>query len=233
MANGNNIHDEVKEQRKKLKDLSFSGKIEYILNYYKIPIIAVILAVLFAGSLTYSIIRNNYDTVCFIAVLDGRITGYDDDTDVLSTGLTDYLGIDGKKEQVDLSYTFSLQEKEMDQEAYVSANKLYTYASTSSLDGYLSEKEYIDYFCTDKNIFFWDLRDLFSTEELETLSDYIIYYTNSSGESFPIAVDISNAPVIKDSDLNMKQPCYGIISTSKYYENAANFIRFVFNMEKP
>lgn len=233
MANGNNIHDEGKEQRKKLKDLSFSGKIEYILNYYKIPIIAVILAVLFAGSLTYSIIRNNYDTVCFIAVLDGRITGYDDDTDVLSTGLTDYLGIDGKKEQVDLSYTFSLQEKEMDQEAYVSANKLYTYASTSSLDGYLSEKEYIDYFCTDKNIFFWDLRDLFSTEELETLSDYIIYYTNSSGESFPIAVDISEAPVIKDSDLNMKQPCYGIVSTSKYSENAANFIRFVFNMEKP
>ena len=233
MANGNNIHDEVKEQRKKLKDLSFSGKIEYILNYYKIPIRAVILAVLFAGSLTYSIIRNNYDTVCFIAVLDGRITGYDDDTDVLSTGLTDYLGIDGKKEQVDLSYTFSLQEKEMDQEAYVSANKLYTYASTSSLDGYLSEKEYIDYFCTDKNIFFWDLRDLFSTEELETLSDYIIYYTNSSGESFPIAVDISEAPVIKDSDLNMKQPCYGIVSTSKYSENAANFIRFVFNMEKP
>ncbi len=233
MANGNNLHDEGKEQRKKLKDLSFSGKIEYILNYYKIPIIAVILAVLFAGSLTYSIIRNNYDTVCFIAVLDGRITGYDDDTDVLSTGLTDYLGIDGKKEQVDLSYTFSLQEKEMDQEAYVSANKLYTYASTSSLDGYLSEKEYIDYFCTDKNIFFWDLRDLFSTEELETLSDYIIYYTNSSGESFPIAVDISEAPVIKDSDLNMKQPCYGIVSTSKYSENAANFIRFVFNMEKP
>ena len=132
-----------------------------------------------------------------------------------------------------MSYTFSLQEKEMDQEAYVSANKLYTYASTSSLDGYLSEKEYIDYFCTDKNIFFWDLRDLFSTEELETLSDYIIYYTNSSGESFPIAVDISEAPVIKDSDLNMKQPCYGIVSTSKYSENAANFIRFVFNMEKP
>lgn len=73
----------------------------------------------------------------------------------------------------------------------------------------------------------------FSTEELETLSDYIIYYTNSSGESFPIAVDISEAPVIKDSDLNMKQPCYGIVSTSKYSENAANFIRFVFNMEKP
>ena len=139
----------------------------------------------------------------------------------------------GKKEQVDISYTFSLVEKEMDQEAAVTANRIYTYASTNTLDGYLSEKEYIDYFCTDRNIFFWDLRDLFSTEELNELSNYIIYYTNSSGESFPIAVDISEAPVIKGSDLNMKQPCYGIISTSKYSENAANFIRFVFNMEKP
>ena len=27
MAKGNNIHDEIKEQRKKLKDLSFSDKI--------------------------------------------------------------------------------------------------------------------------------------------------------------------------------------------------------------
>ena len=171
MAKGNNIHDEVKEQRKKLKELTFSGKIEYIWSYYKIPIIGILLAILFAGSLTYSIIRNNYDTVCFIAVLDGRITGYDDDTDALTTGLTDYLGIDGKKEQVDISYTFSLVEKEMDQEAAVTANRIYTYASTNTLDGYLSEKEYIDYFCTDRNIFFWDLRDLFSTEELNELSN--------------------------------------------------------------
>ena len=233
MAKGNNIHDEVKEQRKKLKELTFSGKVQYIWEYYRVPIISVILAVLFAGSLIYSIIRNNYDTVCFIAVLDGKMTGYQDDTDILSTGFTEYLGIDGKKEQVDLSYTFSLEEKEMDQEAAVSANKIYTYASTGSLDGYLSEREYIDYFCTDRNIFFTDLRDIFSAEELDTLKNNIVYFTNTAGETYPIAVDISEAPVVKESDLNMKQPCYRIVSTSKYQENSANFIRFVFNMEKP
>lgn len=46
MAKGNNIHDEVKEQRKKLKELTFSGKIEYIWSYYKIPIIGILLAIL-------------------------------------------------------------------------------------------------------------------------------------------------------------------------------------------
>ena len=46
MAKGNNIHDEVKEQRKKLKELTFSGKVQYIWEYYRVPIISVILAVL-------------------------------------------------------------------------------------------------------------------------------------------------------------------------------------------
>ena len=227
MAKGNNIHDEIKEQRKKLKDLSFSDKIKYIWSYYWIPIVGVVLAVIFAVSLISSIVKNNYDTVCFVAVLDGKMTGYD----ILTTGLTDYLGIDGKKEQVDFSYTFSLKEVAMDQEAYVSATKLYTYASTGSLDGYLSEREYIDYFCTDKDIFFCDLRDIFSDDELEQLDDYIVYFTNTAGETYPIAVDISEAPVIKDSDLNMKDPCYGVVSSSKYQTNAADFIRYVFNMK--
>jgi hypothetical protein len=231
MAKGNNIHDEIKEQRKKLKDLSFSDKIKYIWSYYWIPIVGVILAVIFAVSLISSIIKNNYDTVCFVAVLDGKMTGYENDTDILTTGLTDYLGIDGKKEQVDFSYTFSLKEVAMDEEAFVSANKLYTYASTGSLDGYLSEREYIDYFCTDKDIFFCDLRDIFSDDELEQLDDYIMYFTNTAGETYPIAVDISEAPVIKDSDLNMKDPCYGVVSSSKYKTNAADFIRYVFNMK--
>ena len=51
MAKGNNIHDEIKEQRKKLKDLSFSDKIKYIWSYYWIPIVGVVLAVIFAVSL--------------------------------------------------------------------------------------------------------------------------------------------------------------------------------------
>ena len=57
MAKGNNIHDEIKEQRKKLKDLSFSDKIKYIWSYYWIPIVGVILAVIFAVSLVSSKLR--------------------------------------------------------------------------------------------------------------------------------------------------------------------------------
>ena len=178
-----------------------------------------------------AIISNNYNTSLYVSYVNCISVDLRDDTRILDNSLTEWLGIDGKKEQVDFSYTFSLKEVAMDQEAYVSANKLYTYASTGSLDGYLSEREYIDYFCTDKDIFFCDLRDIFSDEELEQLDDYIVYFTNTAGETYPIAVDITEAPIIKDSDLNMKDPCYGVVSSSKYQTNAADFIRYIFNMK--
>ena len=78
---------------------------------------------------------------------------------------------------------------------------------------------------------FDEILRIFSDEELEQLDDYIVYFTNTAGETYPIAVDITEAPVIKDSDLNMKDPCYGVVSSSKYQTNAADFIRYVFNMK--
>ena len=50
-----------------------SDKIKYIWSYYWIPIVGVVLAVIFAVSLISSIVKNNYDTVCFVAVLDGNM----------------------------------------------------------------------------------------------------------------------------------------------------------------
>ena len=42
MAEGNYIKDEIKEQRKKFSTLTFTGRLQYIWEYYRIPIAAVI-----------------------------------------------------------------------------------------------------------------------------------------------------------------------------------------------
>ena len=84
----------------------------------------------------------------------------------------------------------------------------------------------------DTSCFFYDLRELFSTEELEQLSDYIIYHTHNDGETIPVAVDISKAPEVTKTNLTMDQPCYGIVQSASHPENAADFIRYVFGMNK-
>ena len=84
MAEGNSIKDEVKEQRKKFLTLTFTGKLQYIWEYYRIPIAAVIAVVLVVLSFINAYRRNNYEGVCDIAVCDGKITGYDTDDDLLT-----------------------------------------------------------------------------------------------------------------------------------------------------
>lgn len=51
MAQGNSINDEIKEQKKKFKELSFTEKLQYIWEYYRLIIAAVIAVILIAASL--------------------------------------------------------------------------------------------------------------------------------------------------------------------------------------
>lgn len=161
MAEGNSIKDEVKEQRKKFLTLTFTGKLQYIWEYYRIPIAAVIAVVLVVLSFINAYRRNDYETLCDIAVCDGKITGYDTDDDLLTTGFTNYLGIDGKKQRVHIDYSYTLEEKLFDQDPQISNEKIYVLSQTNNLDGYMSEYEKIDHFCFDTSCFFYDLTELF------------------------------------------------------------------------
>ncbi|MDD3238948.1 MAG: hypothetical protein PHW47_02450 [Lachnospira sp.] len=231
MAEGNSIRDEIKEEKKKFKTLSFFAKIQYIWQYYKFYILAVILVVVAVGAFINSYIRTNYDKVCYIAVAEGTIANHADDQDVLSVDFTEYLGIDNKNERIDIDYSYSIVGDALDQtNTNIDINKIYTLASTSNLDGYLTERDYIDMFSNSKETFLYDLRELLTTEELDKLADQLVYFTDGDGNSIPFAVDISTAPVIKASGLQMNDPCYGIPVTTKYADNATAFIRYVFEL---
>lgn len=230
MAVGNGIRDEIKEQRQNLKNMTKKEKAAYIWEYYRLPIVGSLLAIIFVVSLVVSIVRNNYDTVCYIAVADGHISDGTKDLDVLTKGMTEYLGVDGKKKRVDFDYTYTLREKELDQDAAISSDKLLTLAYAGDLDGFICEREFVDYFGKDTGDFYCDLNTVFDEEEMEFLKDNLIYCRTEKGQYVPFAVKIKDAPVIKDSDLSLDNPCYGICSTSKYKSNAADFIRYIFKM---
>ena len=59
MAKGHAINDEIKEQKKKFKVLSLSEKFQYIWEYYRLIIAAVIAVILVIASFIHAYIRNN------------------------------------------------------------------------------------------------------------------------------------------------------------------------------
>ena len=144
-----------KEQQTSFKELSFSDKIRYIFGYYKYYMLAAVIIIAAAGYTIYSFVQNNYDIKCNIVVVDGKITGYDTYSDDITKNFTRYIGLDGKKERVELDCHYSLTIKPLDQEANISQNKIYILASVGSIDGYMANRDYIDYFSTDAETFLY------------------------------------------------------------------------------
>jgi hypothetical protein len=220
----------AKEQITPFKDLKFFAKIAYIWEYYKYYMIAFVLIVITILSFVKAYKRNNYETDFSMAIIDGRITDYDNNSDAITTGFTHYLGIDGIKHRVICDYNYSLKQQAFDQEQAITQDKIYTLASTGNLDGYMSEKEEIDHFSSDDEPFLMDLREILSLQELDKIQDSILYYTYEDGRTIPFAVDLTNTKIKTKTDLTMKNPCYGVVVTAPNQDNAVAFIRYAFDL---
>ena len=160
-----------------------------------------------------------------------KITGYDTYSDDITKNFTRYIGLDGKKERVELDCHYSLTIKPLDQEANISQNKIYILASVGSIDGYMANRDYIDYFSTDAETFLYDLTEILTDDELAKIGEEnIIYYTTADKTRIPIAVDLTNTKVKTDTDLTLESPCYGVVVSAKNPENAIAFIRYAFDL---
>ncbi len=232
-ADSKTKHKMPKEQMTPFKDLTLRQKIGHIFYYYKYYMLAAVIAAATAASLVYSYQQNNYDTVCSIAVINGKMSGQSENKDAITTGFTEYLGINGKSERVECDYHYTLNTQfssPLDEEGNASIAKIYTLASTHSLDGIIMPRENITFFSTDIEPFFTDLRTILSEDELSAIEEHIVCYTMTDGTQIPIAVDLSGTKIKTQTDFTMQVPCYGVVVTAPNPDEAAAFIRYAFGL---
>lgn len=232
MAEGNSIKDEIKAENKKMKNMSFFQKCQHIWIYYRFRIIVSLIVIVSLVAVVVTLYRNNYERSFFCVIVDGELEGSYDRTDYLTTHFTEYLGIDGKSQRVifDNNYTFKING--ISDTALYDIETLITRAGGQTIDGFISEYKYALILNSDEGFFLEDLRECFTEEELEELEDYLIYYTDKNGNKTPLSIDISSTKFITEAHVGMERPCFGIVSSSLQKENAANFVRFLFDMEK-
>jgi len=224
------LHDEIKAQNKKLKDMTWAQKREYIWEYYKIHIIGTIIIIAAIICFILMFMRNNYEAVFTTIVVDGNMTGFSDNKDKLTQEFTQYLGVDGKSKRVIFDNNNSLIQQTGDEDSYYSTQKIVSMATAKSIDGYLSEYDYVTFYSQDDSLFLTDLSELLTADELSKLSNYLVYFTATDGTKTPIAVDLTSTHVKTETDLTMKRPCYGVVSTSTHKDNAVKFIKYAFGL---
>lgn len=231
MVDGKTVKQDIAEEKERLSKMTYKQKKEHIWTYYKIPIIATILIVAGIIGTILMIKANDYENVFYVAIVDGKLTKDANGNDPLSLGFQEYLGIDGKEQrlQFDNNYTLTYTTA-LDQDPYLSAQKLQARMAAGNTDGFLADYSIINGFSTGADSSLMDLQELLSPEEFEKVKDRIIYFTMDDGTRIPNAIDMKDSKLTNELGLRMEHPCFGIVVSSSYSDNGAKFIRYIFDL---
>ena len=140
--------ERLHEEAAKLKEMSFRDKFWYIWEYYKFPIIGVVIAVFLVGSIGGAMYNNRFDTALSCAVLNSR---YDSEAltvdQYFNEGFRAFIGLDeNTKIDVDYSMSPSFDESAMNEYSYAELAKLTAMISSKGLDVMIGRPDVIDHY---------------------------------------------------------------------------------------
>lgn len=203
------------------------AKAEYIWEYYKYPIIGVIVGIVFIVSMVVTIYKNSAPVYLNGDYINVMVNTFSDtyDEDYLNKALLyDYLGMPEDTRTRTL-YTDSLTLMPEDTSGDYASDNYNTY---NMLTVHLAGHE-TDYFLLTENVVDYiqmqfeclvDLREFLTEEELEQYEDRLCY----TSDGIPVGFDISDTQFVTDMNLVATDRIY--LSWIVYSENQENFRPF-------
>lgn len=213
--------EKLKEERKKLKSLTFPKKLEYIWDYYK-PQMAGILIILALIGMVVQIVQNKQIVTELSAAV---INAQAEEGSILRLhdGFVEYAGLGGSKQEVILDGGYQIHPESMDQMTMASETKIMAAVSASSLDVMLMDEEAFDFYA--KTDMFLDLQSLFSEEEYKSLSSNMIL-SGEDGTGKAWGLDVSESRklegVFKDKPVILAVP-----SNANNTKNIQKFVQYL------
>lgn len=234
-------------EREKLKNLHGLQKIQYIWDYYKLPLVMLCIIVYIIGYSFYGHFTHK-DVVLYSALVN--ISASESLTTQLNTGFLDYLEEDTTKKTMQLYTGLYLTDDESNpyhEYTYASRMKILAAIDGEQLDIVLMNKEAFDAF--SQNGYLCDLEKLFLDTDAalyQKLKPYLVMNTvilednsidlqldssisyQAVTEERPIGLDISQAALI--SKAKFDDTVYlGIIQNSTHKNTAINYIQYLFS----
>lgn len=177
MSSKMSVHEEIREQQEKTKDMSLKGKLSYFWYYYKIHTIVAVCVIAFVIGFIQQFLTNK--PYAFYAVLlNAASTAENRDTSFLwEAEFQDYAGIDPDAYQVSIDTSMSLSSDGGSQYEAANRQKLAAMMQVGDVHAILADTETFESYARLE--FFYDLTDLFTEAELAPYADYL-YYTDAA-----------------------------------------------------
>lgn len=210
------------EQIKPLREMTMKERIQYIWDYYKVTFLVVILSVLVFGGLLYNFFSYREPALEILMI---NLHNYD--STELESSFSDFLdstGFDSSKDTVQINSTLNLDVQSGNN--YVDQMTLQTLIATGTYSGFFSDETVFSFYSPAG--YFRDLSTLLSAEELELLSDYLVYgRTEDDAALYPCGIYLNsdNCTWLEKSGY---ESCYfGILYGQASDELVSAFIRYI------
>ena len=221
--------ERLHEEAAKLKEMSFKDKFWYIWEYYKFPIIGVIIAVFLVGSIGSAMYNNRFDTALSCAVLNSR---YDSDAltvdQYFNEGFRAFIGLDeNTKIDVDYSMSPTFDESAMNEYSYAELAKHTAMISSKGLDVMIGRPDVIDHYGEMDG--FLNLEEALPPDLYEQVKDYLYPVTNAeTGQESFCGLRLEDTSFGEKTGLILDNPVLTVMSNSPHTDTAIQLIRYIF-----
>lgn len=223
------LKDSMREERDKLKNMSVKDRLWYIWEYYKIPIIIAVVAVIFISSIGSAIYNNRFETALSCVIFNSSPAGETDSVDdYFNQGFRQHIDLnEDAKIEVDYSMSPTFDESSMNEFTYAQLAKITAMISSKSLDVMIGNPETIDHFGEMGG--FVDLKEILPADVYDKLKEHLYFVTNQeTGENTACGLLIGNTDFCDKTGLIIDEPILTVMSNSTHTDTAVELIRYVF-----
>lgn len=193
------ISDDIRDQHKKMKDMSFKERFNYFWYYYKIHTIVIICIIIFAISFISNIV-NAKDYSFYGMMLNANSLS----AEKLEASFNEYAGLDTEKYECFIDTESTLSYQTMSEFDMATAQRLIALIQTKDLDAVVFDSEIYSNYA--RNEMFIDLRTIFSPEDIAKYEDYFYYVDQAeiTAAQEADAFDVANEATAVEEEITME-----------------------------
>lgn len=213
----------------KLKKMTFSQKISYIWEYYKLHIIITTAAILLLVSIGRVIYRNiKYESIFSCAMVNSLLSSSEENYIIEEFG--NYINIDKEHETLtfDSGYIFMWNNSSYSDTNYTSRMKVASALAARNIDIFLADETYIVSAALETQLY--DLSEVLPEDIYRQVEDYLFYTEGEDGEKHAYAVNLSTSP-LTETVLYQEPPYYAIVVNTQHFDTAIEFLKFALELE--
>lgn len=235
MKKNNVFKQEIKEQerveRSKLKSMSFPEKADYIWTYYKAPILISVCVLALIISTVYHFLTNNQESIMYSMVLNANIQEMNSEESNLFDDYLEKRGYDPKKYTVTQNTSMIINPSEngnnTDPQTYAVLAAL---LMSSTVDNLLTDEETFR-FISDAG-YIMPLSDYLSEEKISQYEseNRIVYGVDpETQKSTAYGIRLDGSQIIGNSPMFTKTPVFGMIYAAPNEETSLDFLDYLLN----